>query len=212
MLKTMIKIPAGKATLEGNLSIPGNAGSIIVFAHGSGRLSPRNIFVSENLERSGFGTLLFDLLTADEERLDNITAELRFNISFLTERLERATEFLRREPDTKGLGLGYFGASSGAAAALSASVKYKSAVKAVVSRGGRPDLAESILGKVTAPTLLIVGGYDAEVLELNRSALGKINAVKELDIVPRATHLFEEPGALEKVSALAVGWFKKYLG
>ena len=129
----------------------------------------------------------------------------------MAERLEHATGFLRNETDTKDLGLGYFGASTGAAAALTASIRYKSDIKAIVSRGGRPDLAEAILHKVTAPTLLIVGGYDEEVIEFNRKALAKINAPKELDIVPRATHLFEEPGALERVSGLAIGWFKKYL-
>jgi pimeloyl-ACP methyl ester carboxylesterase len=209
----MVKIPAGRAYLEGNLSIPRSAKGIIVFSHGSGssRNSPRNILVAENLEKAGFGTLLFDLLTPDEEKLDSFTAELRFNIALLSERLEHATEFLANEPDSRNFSLGYFGASTGAAAALMASVKYKSIVKAIVSRGGRPDMADEILDRVVAPTLLIVGRYDTEVIELNRAALAKINAVKELDVVTNAGHLFEEPGALEKVAGLAVGWFNKYI-
>jgi putative phosphoribosyl transferase len=209
----MVKIPAGQVTLDGNLDLPDDAKGIILFAHGSGssRLSSRNIFVAKNLQKAGFGTLLFDLLTPDEERLDDITAELRFNIDFLTERLEQATEFLKRESDTRDLNFGYFGASTGAAAALEASVRHRSRVKAVVSRGGRPDMAEDALPRVVAPTLLIVGGDDTEVIALNRIALAQIAVKKELAIIPGATHLFEEPGALEQVSRLAAAWFNKYL-
>jgi dienelactone hydrolase len=213
METTIVKIPAGRVSLEGNLSIANNAKGIILFAHGSGssRLSPRNILVSNNLVKAGFGTLLFDLLTSDEEQLDDITAELRFNIDFLAERLEQATEYLKREPDTKDFNFGYFGASTGAAAAIVASVKHKNRVKAIVSRGGRADMAENALAQVVAPTLLIVGGNDTEVIGLNRTALAQITAKKELAIVPGATHLFEEPGALNHVSNLAIDWFNKYL-
>jgi pimeloyl-ACP methyl ester carboxylesterase len=155
--------------------------------------------------------LLFDLMTREEEKLDDLTAELRFNINFLAERLYGATEFLLGRAATKKLKLGYFGASTGAAAALVSAARYGGKIKAVVSRGGRPDLAGGALDRVQSPTLLIVGGNDQEVIELNRSALEKIKALKDMAIVPGATHLFEEPGTLKIVSELAVGWFKKYL-
>jgi dienelactone hydrolase len=206
------EIKTGKITLKGNLNIPNNAKGIVVFAHGSGssRFSPRNQFVAEKLNNAGFATLLMDLLTEDEEIIDEQTAELRFNIPMLAERMIGATKWLRKNPETNNLKIGYFGASTGAAAALIAAAEFPE-VKAVVSRGGRPDLAIDYLPKVKAPTLLIVGGWDEEVIEMNKEALEKIKAEKKLEIVPKATHLFEEPGKLEKVAELAIAWFRRYL-
>jgi pimeloyl-ACP methyl ester carboxylesterase len=208
-----VRIPAGDVNLIGDLCIFDGARGLVVFAHGSGssRLSTRNRRVASALREVGLGTLLIDLLTRDEEKIDEITAELRFNIPFLSERLVAVTDWLETRPSTRKLPVGYFGASTGAAAALSAAALRPERVAAVVSRGGRPDLAMKHLDQVKAPTLLIVGGDDTEVIKLNKIALVKLTAVKELAIVPGATHLFEEPGTLEEVQRLAAGWFLKYL-
>lgn len=209
-----IQIPIDSITLEGNLTIPEGAKGIVVFAHGSGssRFSSRNRFVAQELQKEGLGTLLFDLLTAEEERIDMVTAHLRFDIDLLASRLVEVTNWLLSNPDTKNLNIGYFGASTGAAAALIAAKEHADVVKAVVSRGGRPDLAEKALPDVKAPTLLIVGGHDFQVIEMNQWALDRLRAErKELKIVPGATHLFEEPGTLEEVADLAGEWFKRYL-
>lgn len=209
-----IQIPINSITLEGNLTIPEGAKGIVVFAHGSGssRFSSRNRYVAQELQKEGLGTLLFDLLTAEEERIDMVTAHLRFDIDLLANRLVEVTNWLLSNPDTKKLNIGYFGASTGAAAALIAAKEHVDAVKAVVSRGGRPDLAEKALPDVKAPTLLIVGGNDFQVIQMNQWALDQLNAEKkELKIVPGATHLFEEPGTLEEVANLAGEWFKRYL-
>ncbi len=209
-----IQIPINSITLEGNLTIPEGAKGIVVFAHGSGssRYSSRNRYVAQELQKEGLGTLLFDLLTAEEERIDMITAHLRFDIDLLANRLVSVTNWLLSNPDTKKLKIGYFGASTGAAAALIAAKEHANAIKAVVSRGGRPDLAEKALPDVKAPTLLIVGGEDFQVIEMNQWALDQLKVEqKELKIVPGATHLFEEPGTLEEVANLAGEWFKRYL-
>jgi pimeloyl-ACP methyl ester carboxylesterase len=196
----------GSVTLDGILELPRGTKSIVVFAHGSGsgRLSPRNNYVAGVLRDAGFGTLLFDLLTGEEDWL----YQNRFDIDLLAERLVGATDWLLGR--TKEATIGYFGASTGAAAALQASVEY-SEVRAIVSRGGRPDLAWDYLERVKAPTLLIVGGLDYEVLTLNEQALARLTTRKELTIVPGATHLFEEPGTLEEVSKLAAAWFTEFL-
>jgi dienelactone hydrolase len=209
-----IQIPINSITLEGNLTIPEGAKGIVVFAHGSGssRFSSRNQYVAHELQKEALGTLLFDLLTAEEERIDMVTAHLRFDIDLLANRLVEVTNWLLSNPDTKKLNVGYFGASTGAAAALIAAKEHANAVKAVVSRGGRPDLAEKALPDVKAPTLLIVGGEDFQVIEMNQWALKRLTVEqKDLKIVPGATHLFEEPGTLEKVANLAGEWFKRYL-
>jgi dienelactone hydrolase len=209
-----IQIPINSITLEGNLTIPEGAKGIVVFAHGSGssRFSSRNRYVAQEIQKEGLGTLLFDLLTAEEERIDMVTAHLRFDIDLLANRLVEVTNWLLSNPDTKKLNIGYFGASTGAAAALIAAKENANAVKAVVSRGGRPDLAEEALPDLKAPTLLIVGGNDFQVIQMNQWALDRLKAEKkELKIVPGATHLFEEPGTLEEVANLAGGWFKRYL-
>jgi len=209
-----IQIPIDSITLEGNLKIPEGAKGIVVFAHGSGssRFSPRNRYVAQELQKEGLGTLLFDLLTSEEERIDMITAQLRFDIDLLADRLVNVTNWLLTNPETKKLSVGYFGASTGAAAALIAAKEHANIIKAVVSRGGRPDLAEKALPDVKAPTLLIVGGEDYQVIEMNQWALDRLKAEqKELKIVPGATHLFEEPGTLEEVANLAGEWFKRYL-
>jgi len=184
----------------------------VLFAHGSGssRLSPRNTSVAGELWQAGLATLLFDLLSEDEERIDAQTRELRFDIPLLTRRLIAATHWVQAQPELRRLPIGYFGASTGAAAALSAAAQIPT-VSAVVSRGGRPDLAGDALAHVRAATLLIVGGRDREVLDLNRHALARITCTARLEIVPGATHLFEEPGALERVAALAAGWFSTQL-
>lgn len=199
--------------LKGNLDIPKGARAIILFAHGSGssRFSPRNWYVAEELKKAGLATFLFDLLTAKEEEIDNITAGYRFDIKLLAQRLIGATHWTIKRPETRNLKIGYFGASTGAAAALIAAASLHDIVGAVVSRGGRPDLAESALVDVKVPTLLIVGGKDIPVIELNKKALEKINAKKELKIVPGASHLFEEKGKLKEVAHLATDWFIKYL-
>ncbi len=210
----VVRIQAGPVTLEGNLHVPEGARGIVLFAHGSGssRFSPRNRFVARVLGEAGLATLLLDLLTADEEAEDAIDARLRFNIGFLAERLGAATDWLLRQPGTGRLRIGYFGSSTGAAAALVAAAERAGIVGAVVSRGGRPDLAEGdVLERVYAPTLLIVGGEDLDVIELNQSALMLLPGEKELTIVPGATHLFEEPGALDEVARLAAAWFARHL-
>jgi dienelactone hydrolase len=184
-----------------------------VFAHGSGssRHSPRNRYVAKVLQQGGLATLLLDLLTAGEEQVDQNTGHLRFDISLLAERLLEATDWLRREPETRGLSIGYFGASTGAGAALVAAAERPSLIYAVVSRGGRPDLTGSALARVKAPTLLIVGGDDRPVIKLNRQALAELRCEKEISIVPGATHLFEEPGTLEQVATFASTWFQRFL-
>jgi putative phosphoribosyl transferase len=206
-------VPVGTVELEGNLEIPHGAQGVVLFAHGSGssRFSPRNRFVARMLNQAGIATLLIDLLTDGEEALDAQTAQLRFDIPLLANRLVAATDWLSRNPDTQRLRVGYFGASTGAGAALVAAARRPKMIGAVVSRGGRPDLARNALFSVDAPTLLIVGGKDAQVIELNREALRRLRCEAQLDIVPGATHLFEEPGALERVADLAVGWFKRWL-
>jgi dipeptidyl aminopeptidase/acylaminoacyl peptidase len=199
--------------LDGDLGIPEGATGMVLFAHGSGssRHSPRNRFVARELQQAGLGTLLLDLLTSEEERVDATTRHFRFDIDLLAARLSAATDWLAAEPGIKELRIGYFGASTGAAAALMAAGERPERIGAVVSRGGRPDLAGHWLASVTAPTLLIVGGDDETVLALNRSALLELGGERRLSIVPRASHLFEEPGALETVARLARDWFSRYL-
>ncbi|SEL63013.1 Alpha/beta hydrolase family protein [Maribacter orientalis] len=195
--------------LKGNLAVPKNAIGMVIFSHGSGssRLSPRNNYVAEVLQEKGLATLLFDLLTKDEDHI----YENRFNIDLLTMRLIDVTKWVQRQKETKGLAIGYFGASTGAASALRAAAFYGKDIKAVVSRGGRPDMALQDLHKVTAPTLLIVGGWDDAVIELNEKAYQKLKSERKLEIVPMATHLFEESGKLEKVAHISANWFAKYL-
>jgi dienelactone hydrolase len=208
-----VQIAAGKVILEGDLCMPGEARGVVAFAHGSGssRHSPRNRYVARVLRNAQLATLLFDLLTPQEEREDKETAELRFDIGLLARRLIGATDWLRSNESTRRLGLGYFGASTGAAAALVAAAERVDVVRAVVSRGGRPDLAAPYLDRVEAPTLLIVGGDDVPVIQMNRTALARLKADKRLTIVPGATHLFEEPGTLEQVAKLASDWFVRHL-
>jgi putative phosphoribosyl transferase len=208
-----LRIPAGKVTLSGDLEIPKNALGLVLFAHGSGssRLSVRNQAVAEILRRSGIATLLFDLLTPEEEAQEAYTGHLRFDIGLLSRRLAIVTKEIADDPRYRSFGIGYFGASTGGAAALIAAAALSSNIDAVVSRGGRPDLAGEALRYVKAPTLLIVGERDEEVLQLNERAYGKLQCEKSLAIVPHATHLFAEPGALEEVARLAADWFKKHL-
>ena len=205
----LVRVILGTAQLEGVIDLPGEPKGIVLFAHGSGssRLSPRNQFVAHFLREQGLGTFLTDLLTVEEDR----DGERRFEIPFLTERLGRITDWLRERTSGMGLRIGYFGASTGAAAALRAAAEQGEAIGAVVSRGGRPDLAEEVLPKVKAPTLLIVGGNDEPVTGLNISAYSRLHEPKELVVIPGATHLFEEPGALEQVARLAAEWFLKFL-
>jgi putative phosphoribosyl transferase len=209
----LVRVAAGPVTLEGNLSLPEGARGIVLFAHGSGssRHSPRNRYVAQVLNEAKLATLMVDLLTPDEEAIDLRTAHLRFDIGLLAERLVGVTDWLTQYPDTRHLRVGYFGASTGAASALVAAAQRPDAVDAVVSRGGRPDLAGPALARVRVPTLLIVGGNDFEVIELNRKALALLRCEKRLVIVPGATHLFEESGALEEVARLAREWFERYL-
>jgi putative phosphoribosyl transferase len=209
----LVRIPAGSVTLDGNLTLPEEARAVVLFAHGSGssRHSPRNRYVARLLNEAKLATLLIDLLTLDEEVIDARTAQLRFDIDLLAERLVDATDWLTQFPDTKHLRIGYFGASTGAAAALAAAAVRPDVVGAVVSRGGRPDLAGAALTRVKAPTLLIVGEDDVQVIELNRQALAQLRCEKQLVIVPGATHLFEEPGALDVVAQLARDWFQRHL-
>ena len=209
-----VTIRAGTVELAGELVLPDSPRGLVVFAHGSGssRHSPRNRFVASVLQDGSLGTLLMDLLTPAEEQIDSRTAELRFNIDLLAERVTAAVDWVRTQAATQPLGLGLFGASTGAAAALVAAALRPGEVSAVVSRGGRPDLAGAALPKVRAATLLIVGGNDVQVLELNRAALQELRAEKDLVVVPGATHLFEEPGALGEVSRLARQWFEAHPG
>jgi putative phosphoribosyl transferase len=210
----LVHIALGPVTLEGNLNLLAGVRGIVLFAHGSGssRHSPRNRHVARLLNEAKLATLLIDLLTAEEEAIDLQTAQLRFDIGLLAERLVGATDWLTQYPDTRALRIGCFGSSTGAAAALVAAAERKQHVGAVVSRGGRPDLAGSaVLARVDAPTLLIVGGYDIPVIELNREAFARLRCEKQLMIVPRATHLFEEPGALDEVARLAGAWFERHL-
>lgn len=208
-----VQFRAGGATLDGTLAVPENATATVIFAHGSGssRFSSRNQQVAKILNAAGFATLLFDLLTNEEEAVDAVTSHLRFNIEFLADRLLAATAFVMQDSPTRLHSIGYFGASTGAAAALIAAGELPRSVRAVVSRGGRPDLAGAALSKVTAPTLLLVGSADTHVLELNRKALANLRSVKQLEIVPGATHLFEEKGALDMVALNATKWFEKHL-
>jgi pimeloyl-ACP methyl ester carboxylesterase len=209
----LVRVAAGPVILEGNLALPEEAKAIVLFAHGSGssRHSPRNRYVAWLLNQARLATLLVDLLTPEEEEVDAITAELRFDIGLLAERLVGVTDWLTKFPNTRQLRIGYFGASTGAGAALVAAAERPDVVGAVVSRGGRPDLAGPALGRVRAPTLLIVGGNDFPVIELNRAAFEQLRCEKRLVIVPGATHLFEEPGALDEVARLARDWFERYL-
>lgn len=211
--EALVRIPAGRAMLEGDLVVPQGARGIVLFAHGSGssRHSSRNRFVAGELQAAGLGTLLFDLLTDEEESVDIQTGHLRFDIALLAERLLAATAWIGGEQQTRNLRAGYFGASTGGGAALLAAARQPKAVRAVVSRGGRPDLAGDALPRVKAPTLLIVGGNDAPVLDLNEAAMRQMQAEVRLEVVPDATHLFEEPGALEHVAALARDWFRRHL-
>jgi pimeloyl-ACP methyl ester carboxylesterase len=206
-------VPIGDRALPGDLTIPPGATGIVLFAHGSGssRHSPRNQFVARELEQRRLATLLIDLLTPEEEARDRHTAELRFDIGLLARRLGTIIDWLGTEPRTAALGIGLFGASTGGGAALVAAAERPARVAAVVSRGGRPDLAGPALPRVAAPTLLIVGGLDGPVIEMNRSAARQLRAPATLTIVPGATHLFEEPGALDQVARLAGEWFAKYL-
>ena len=203
-----VLVPVGGVSLEGALALPAGACGIVLFAHGSGssRHSPRNNYVARVLQEAGVGTLLFDLLTAEED----LDYSARFDIGLLVERLVAVTRWLQRQPEVHGLAIGYFGASTGAAAALGAAALLGTAIAAIVSRGGRPDLAEPVLEQVRAPTLLIVGELDVEVLQLNRRAYALLAAEKRLAIVPGATHLFEEAGTLEQAAHLAAGWFKAH--
>lgn len=212
-LQRNIEIPSEAGRLQGILTIPENAKAIIVFAHGSGsgRHSPRNQSVARSINEGHLATLLLDLLTPEEEEIDLVTRHLRFDVQLLARRLEEASHYLESEKETKSLKIGYFGSSTGAAAALIASASQGKKIYAIVSRGGRPDLAEKALSKVCSPTLLIVGGHDFGVIELNQQAFNQIQAQKKLALVPGATHLFEEPGALEIVSKLARDWFLMYL-
>ena len=208
-----VRIPCRAVALEGALAILGGAKGIVVFAHGSGssRHSPRNQFVARVIRESLNGTRLFDLLTGEEEIEDNITRRLRFDINLLANRLANVTRWLVAQPAARELGIGYFGSSTGGGAALVAAAEVEQRVDAVVSRGGRPDLAGSALPHVQSPTLLIVGGYDEAVIRLNEEAFAELRCKKELKIVPGATHLFEEPGALEVVANLAADWFGRHL-
>ena len=208
-----VKVLAGPVELEGDLGVPEEAAGVVLFAHGSGsgRHSPRNRYVAGALREAGLATLMIDLLTPEEEEADLRTGHLRFDIRLLAERLAGATDWLMQDPDTQDLRIGYFGASTGAGAALVAAAKRPRGVGAIVSRGGRPDLAGDDLPLVKAPTLLIVGENDVPVIGMNQEALERLRAEKELKIVPGATHLFEERGALEEVARLAADWFAHHL-
>jgi dienelactone hydrolase len=208
-----LRLGAGRVELDGDLAVPADASGLVLFAHGSGssRHSPRNRQVAAALRRVGLATLLLDLLTPAEEELDRTTAELRFDVGMLAERLVAAVDWLVADAATGALPIGAFGASTGAGAALVAAVERPEAVAAVVSRGGRPDLAGPALALVRAPTLLLVGGLDREVLSLNRAALARLPPSSRLEVVPGATHLFEEPGTLDQVARLAAAWFTHHL-
>ncbi|MEU3895030.1 dienelactone hydrolase family protein [Streptomyces sp. NPDC045251] len=213
MVSETARVPSADVTLTGDLTVPAGARGLVLFAHGSGssRLSPRNRAVAAGLRRTGLGTLLLDLLTEDEEREDAATGSHRFDVTLLARRLADTVDWLERRPDTAGLAVGLFGASTGAAAALRAAAERPRRVCAVVSRGGRPDLAGDALPLVAAPVLLVVGGDDATVLGLNREAARKLSAPHRTHVVPGATHLFPEPGALEEVTGAAADWFRAHL-
>lgn len=208
-VKRLVRIPVNGVEIEGMVEVPADSKGIVVFAHGSGssRHSPRNNFVAQVLRSAQCGTLLVDLLTREEDSI----YENRFDIGLLTWRLDRVTQWLMRAPETSAQSIGYFGASTGAAAALQAAASFGSTIAAVVSRGGRPDLAMTALSKVVSPTLLIVGGLDDIVINLNRAAFAQLSSEKQLVIVPGATHLFEEPGTLAEVARLAADWFRRFL-
>jgi pimeloyl-ACP methyl ester carboxylesterase len=208
-----VQLQTDSVLLNGELGIPANATGIVLFAHGSGssRFSRRNQYVASVLRRFGVGTLLFDLLTSEEEEIDNYTRALRFDIGLLARRLVAATHWLPKHDETRQLRPGYFGSSTGGGAALVAAAALGRKVGAVVSRGGRPDLAGEALGRVEAPTLLLVGGFDTPVIKLNQDAYAELRCVKQLTIIPGATHLFEEPGKLEEVANLAANWFVEHL-
>jgi putative phosphoribosyl transferase len=208
-----VRIPTGRAHLEGELKIPTGAPGVVLFAHGSGssRHSPRNQFVARVIRESSNGTLLFDLLTREEEIEDNVSGRLRFDIGLLAQRLVDATRWLAGQPEAGHLGIGYFGSSTGGGAALVAAAEVGKRIGAVVSRGGRPDLAANALPRVESPTLLIVGEFDDVVIRLNEEAFAQLRCEKQMKIIPGATHLFEEEGALEQVARLAADWFRRYL-
>ena len=209
MEKLDLDIPLASVTLKGDLIVPENATGIVIFSHGSGssRFSSRNKMVAELIQQHHIGTFLFDLLTEEEDEIN----ENRFNIDLLSDRLIATTQWLMEQESTKELPIGYFGASTGAASALRAAAHFKQKIKAVVSRGGRPDLAISDLPQVTAPTLLIVGSLDIPVISMNKMAYDTLEAPKEMKIIEAATHLFEEPGKLQEVADLAIDWYKKHL-
>lgn len=206
-------IPSGNIHIDGLLHIPKNATGLVLFVHGSGssRFSVRNQYVARILNQANLATLLFDLFTPEEETIDEQTAELRFDIEFLASRLINATHWCMHQLITHNFSIGYFGASTGGGAALMAAAKEPAPVKAVVSRGGRPDLANKFLPQVKAPTLLIVGGNDIPVIKMNEEAMAQMTCTRELKIIPGATHLFEEPGTLEQVALLSKEWFAQYL-
>lgn len=208
-----VQIPAEDAILQGDLALPPQPRGLVIFAHGSGssRHSPRNRYVAGVLQQAGLGTLLMDLLTVDEEAVDQYTRHLRFDIPLLSGRLVAATDWAKDEEQLRGLNIGYFGASTGAAAAIMAAAQRSDQVKAIVSRGGRPDLAEAALEQIQAATLLLVGDRDYPVIDLNEQAFDRMKCEKRLTLVPRATHLFEEPGTLEQVAELAASWFGTHL-
>jgi len=212
MYKTELEIPINHIHLQGILQIPDKAKGIVLFVHGSGssRLSKRNQYVANELNKSHIATLLFDLLTPEEEDVDEFTREHRFNVELLAMRLMTVTDWILQQSKTSELAIGYFGASTGGGAALKAAAERQELVKVVVSRGGRPDLAGNALTEVKAPTLLIVGGNDDVVIEINQMAMKQLHSIKKLAIVPGATHLFEEAGALDEVARLATEWFLKY--
>ena len=209
----LVKVRVGAVTLEGDLAVPEGSRGVVLFAHGSGssRHSPRNRHVAQVLRGGGLATLLIDLLTTDEEVVDQRTGHLRFDINLLARRLVAATDWLGEQSETRALRVGYFGASTGAGAALVAATERPKVVGAIVSRGGRPDLAGAALPRVQAPTLLIVGGDDVPVIVMNREALARLTVEAKLEIVPGATHLFEEPGTLDVVARLAREWFQRHL-
>ena len=213
-LERDVTVPAGEARLQGTLGVPSDALGVVLFAHGSGssRLSPRNRYVARQLRDAGLATLLIDLLTPQEEEVDEITRHHRFDIGLLSRRLVAAIDWLASEQDTRGLGVGLFGASTGGGAALVAAAERPTRVRAVVSRGGRPDLAGDALPRVEAPTLLLIGELDDVVIELNEDARARMRAPVDFVIVPRATHLFEEPGALEDVARAARDFLVRHLG
>ncbi len=208
-----VRIQVGNVILEGELKLPANASAVVLFAHGSGssRHSPRNQFVAGVIREAGIGTLLFDLLTHDEEQQDAVSGALRFDIGLLAKRLVGVTRWLDKQPETKGLKVGYFGASTGGGAALVAAAELDDRISAVVSRGGRPDLAGDALPGVKSPTLLVVGGHDEMVICLNDDAFEKLRCEKDFRIVPGATHLFEEPGKLEQVAQISANWFQTHM-